>query len=308
MEIQQNEKDKKSRNYLIALIAILAAINIGIGYNHYKNTKEKEKLVQQNVNLTEDNKELYAELDKAELEIKNLQTTNQDLTVQLSVRDKEISDKIAQIKTLLNKGKLTSAEVQKAKDEIAQLRGQIADYKAQIETLTANLKSEQEKSAGLQENLTNQQAINEQQNKTIAEQNKRISLAKKLNASTVSAIGVRERKIFGKKEVETTKASKVEEIKVYIVIDKNEISDEGEKDIFVKLIGPDGSPITSKMQTTKVDGTETLYTNVKTIDYKNERIEDVVYLQKQGEFAKGDYTIEVFAEGYRIGSTKLTLR
>jgi len=77
---------------------------------------------------------------------------------------------------------------------------------------------------------------------------------------------VRERKLSGKKEVTTDKASRTEEIKIKFTLDKNEVSESGDKEIFVKLIGPDGAPITSKVQTTKVDGTETLYTEKKTID------------------------------------------
>ncbi len=308
MEIQQNEKDKKSKSYLMILIAILAALNIGIGYTLYKDNQKKNELTAQNIKLTDDNKELVLELQKAEEEIKTLQTSNQDLTFKLTEKDQAIADKISEIKTLLSKGKLSTAEVSKAKSEIAMLRGQIAEYKAQIDKLTIDLKNEQTRSAGLESDLGNQQAINADQSKTIDQQNKRISLAKKLNASTITVMGVRERKLFGKKEVETSKASKVEEIKVRFVLDKNEISDAGDKDIFVKLVGPDGSTITSKQQTTKVDGTETLYTEMKTIDYKNEKHEDVLYLKKQSEFKAGEYTIEIFSEGYKIGSSKLMLK
>ncbi len=308
MEIRQNEKDKNSKGYLMILIGVLASLNIGIGYSLYTQNQKKNELTSQNIKLTDDNKELLMELEKAELDIKNLQTSNLDLISKLTEKDQAISDKIAQIKTLLSKGKLSISEIAKAKSEIASLREQIAKYKAQIEQLNADLKSEQTKSAGLESDLGNQQAINADQSKTIDQQNKRISLAKKLNASTLIAVAVRERKLFGKKEVEITKASKVEEIKVRFSLDKNEISDAGDKDIFIKIIGPDGSTITSKTQTTKVDGTETLYSQMKTIDYKNEKLEDVVYYKKQGEYKPGEYTIEIFAEGYRIGTTKMTLK
>ena len=220
MEIRQNEKDKNSKGYLMILIGVLASLNIGIGYSLYTQNQKKNELTSQNIKLTDDNKELLMELEKAELDIKNLQTSNLDLISKLTENDQAISDKIAQIKTLLSKGKLSISEIAKAKSEIASLREQIAKYKAQIEQLNADLKSEQTKSAGLESDLGNQQAINADQSKTIDQQNKRISLAKKLNASTLIAVAVRERKLFGKKEVEITKASKVEEIKVRFSLDK----------------------------------------------------------------------------------------
>lgn len=308
MEIQQNEKDKKSKTYLAILIGALLALNIGIGVNLYMSNQKKNELGVKVETLTTQNTQLSTELAEAEAEIKTLQEANQGLEGKLSERDEAIAQKIQQIKMLLSKGKLSAAELQKAKSEIATLRNQIEDYKQQIEKLTQENQQLTAENAGLNENLTAEQQKTAEQAKAIESKNKTISIAKKLHASTITAIGVRERKVFGKKEVETLKASKVEEIKVKFTLDRNEVADEGEKDIFVKIIGPDGSPITSKVQTTKVDGTETLYTEMKTVDYKNQKTDQVVYCKKQGGYNKGEYTVEIFAEGFKIGSSKFTLK
>lgn len=308
MEIQQNEKDKKSKTYLAILIGALLALNIGIGINLYMSNQKKNELGVKVETLTTQNTQLSTELAEAEAEIKTLQEANQGLEGKLSERDEEIAQKIAQIKMLLGKGKLSAEELKKAKSEIASLRSQIDDYKKQIDKLTAENQQLTADNAGLTENLTAEQLKNAEQSKTIESKNKTISLAKKLHAGTIIAIGVRERKVFGKKEVETNKASKVEEIKVRFTLDRNEVADAGEKDVFVKIIGPDGSPITTKVQTTKVDGTETLYTEMKVVDYKNQKTDQVVYCKKQGTYAKGEYTVEIFAEGFKIGSSKFTLK
>lgn len=308
MEIQQNEKDKKSKTYLAILIGALLALNIGIGVNLYMSNQKKNELGVKVETLTTQNTQLSTELAEAEVEIKTLQEANQGLEGKLSERDEAIAQKITQIKMLLSKGKLSASELQKAKAEITALRGQIDDYKAQIEKLTAENQQLTQENQGLNENLTAEQIKTAEQSRTIESKNKTISIAKKLHAGTIVAVGVRERKVFGKKEIETFKASRVEEVKVKFAIDRNEVADGGDKDIFVKIIGPDGSPITSKVQTTKVDGTETLYTEMKTIDYKNQKTDLVVYCKKQGEFVKGEYTVEIFAEGFRIGSSKFILK
>ncbi len=308
MEIQQNEKDKKSKTYLMILIGALLALNIGIGINLWLGQKEKQELTTQVATLSNDKASLQKELEARIAEVESLRSENTGLTDQLAEKDAAIEQKIKQIKLLLSKGKLSESEYRKAKEEITNLRREIEDYKNKIAELTMqNERLTQEKS-DLTQNLTDEQARSAEKDKMIESKDRTISLAKRLRSSVIVATGVRERKMFGKKEVETEKASKVEEIKVRFVLDQNPVADAGDKDIFVKIIGPDGAPITTKAQTTKVDGTETLYTEKKTVDYQNEKTEQVVYCKKQGNYTKGEYTVEIFAEGYKVGSAKFTLR
>lgn len=308
MEIQQNEKDKKSKTYLMILIGALLALNIGIGVNLFLGNKEKKELAAKNEVLTNDKNVLTKEVASLETELESLRTENQSLNDQLNEKDLAIEQKIKQIKVLLSKGKLSDAEFKKAKAEILSLKSQIEDYKLRVEQLTREKEELTAQNTDLTQNLTAEQARSAEKDKAIEQRDKTIGKAKVLHASSIYAVGVRERKLFGKKEVETDKASKCEEIKIKFSLDKNAVADAGDKDIFVKLIGPDGAPITTKVQTTKVDGTETLYTEKKTIEYQNEKHDDVVYCKKQGTYAKGEYTVEIFAEGYRIGSSKFTLK
>lgn len=308
MEIQQNEKDKKSKTYLMILIGALLALNVGIGINLWLGNKEKKELTSKVEGLTNDKNVLNDEIKKMESELEQLHAENQSLNDQLNEKDLAIEQKIKQIKLLLNKGKLSDAEYKKAKAEILSLRGMVEDYKLRVAELTQQVETLTTEKTQLTQDLSTEQARSAEKDRTIEAGNKKIAQAKKLHAGSIRAIGVRERKLFGKKEVETDKASKVEEIKVSFSIDKNELADEGEKDIFIKLVAPDGSPILTKLQVTKVDGTDVSYTEKKTIDYKNDRLDEVVYCKKQGNFTKGEYTVELFAEGYRIGTAKFTLK
>lgn len=305
MEIKQNEKDKKSKMYLLILIGILAALNLGIGINLWNKNKKQEKQI---VQLSSDKVQLEKELQDEIAKFEELSKENEGLKGQLQEQNIALNEKINQIKVLLKKGKLSEAEYKKAKSEIAELRSQIENYKAEIDELKRQVQQLTDENSGLNQELGSERALTAEQAKTIESKNRTISLAKRLNAGVIFATGVRERKVLGKKEVETLRASRTEEIKVKFILDKNEISDAGEKEIYVKIVGPDGAPIANKVQTTKVDGTETLFTEKKMIDYQNDKLEATVYCKKQGDYPKGTYTIEIFTEGYKIGTTKMTLK
>lgn len=307
MEIQQNEKDKKSKKNLILLIGFLLLVNLGIVYKLYNTNKAKKELIAKNEQLSTSNTDLSNQVASLEQEMNSLKSDNENLKGQLSEKESALNQKLVQIKQLLSKGKLSESEVSKARQEIAALKQEIEEYKLQIQQLKEQVIGLENDKVALNDNLSAEQAKTSQLTQTVENQSKVISKAQKLVIGSISAVAVRERKLFGKKEVETTKASKTEEIKVSFTVNRNDVANPGDKDIFVKIIGPDGSPITTKVQTTKVDGTETLYTEMKTIDYQNEKLDAVVYCKKQGDYVKGQYTVEVFAEGYKIGGTKFTL-
>src|SRR5687767_6293093 len=119
MEIQQNEKDKKSKTYLMILIGALLALNIGIGINLWLGNKEKQELTTKVETLSNDKVALQKDLDDRIAEIEALRADNQGLNDQLNEKDLAIEQKIKQIKTLLSKGKLSESEFKKAKEEIA---------------------------------------------------------------------------------------------------------------------------------------------------------------------------------------------
>ncbi len=302
-------KDKKSRVYLLILIGILLALNIGILAKMMSGKKENEELTAQNVALSNDKKALEADLAQSEADLNAMRAENDSLSSELQAKDQDLEAKIKQIKSLLSNNKLTTKQFNQAKADIQALKDEITAYKNQIAELTQRNTELMSENAGLSQSLSSEQTRSAEKDKVIATKDKVIAIAKRLHANSVSAVGVRERKMFGKKEVATDKAAKTEEVKVVFSIDKNAVSDAGDKDIFVKLIAPDGSPVTTKVQTTKVDGTETLYTQKIIIDYQNEKTAPYsVYCTKQNGFQKGEYTIELFTEGYKIGSTKLLLK
>ena len=66
MEIQQNEKDKKSKTYLAILIGALLILNIGIGVNLYMSNRKKNELAAKVDTITSQNTQLTTELQAAE--------------------------------------------------------------------------------------------------------------------------------------------------------------------------------------------------------------------------------------------------
>ena len=100
-------------------------------------------------------------------------------------------------------------------------------------------------------------------------------------------------------------------LKITFIIKENYVADIGKKEIYIKIYGADGTTIYNEASGSgvfKFEGTESLYSTKKEIDYAQEQQTVTVYWDKGSEFAKGKYKVDLFCEGLRIGTTDFELK
>jgi hypothetical protein len=119
--------------------------------------------------------------------------------------------------------------------------------------------------------------------------------------------------LFGKqKEKETDKAKKADLIRVSFDLDDNRISESGEKIIYICILDPKGNvvsnSVSNKFKTNT--GIEKPYTTTKTIAYKQgEKVQGIsTDFKPLTDFEKGDYKVEIYHMGYKIGSETVALK
>ncbi len=86
--------------------------------------------------------------------------------------------------------------------------------------------------------------------------------------------------------------------------------DSGKKDAHIVLQDPKGKTADAKgIFTLKDSDTEKKYTNHAIIDYNNNDVNVVMYIQRRGEaYEKGVYPIKLFLEGELVGVSILNLQ
>jgi hypothetical protein len=229
--------------------------------------------------------------------------------VLLEAKNAEIQAKGKEIEELLKKGKVTTAELQKAREELDILRYYVKKYNGQIDSLTKANKILIDRNRAMSDTLSRQKARNDDLTlKNISLENK-VNLGKKLNTTSLSVGGVN-RSSSGK-DRETSRAKRVDLVKMEFTLDINYLTDLGEKEFFLRIITPQGSTLSSESTgggTFTVMGDETLYTMKFPYDFDNTGQTITFYYDKGSEWEKGDYKIEIYADGFLIGSETLKLR
>jgi predicted RNase H-like nuclease (RuvC/YqgF family) len=314
MENQRPEQKNDSKNNRTLILIILIALLVGVNIFLYVKYTQKET---QTIALTEalniDSMrivDLNAKYSTALEELSSLRGQNQSLDSLLDIKEAEIKKMKASLDNALKNKKISDTEYKK---QVEMLQSLISDLKNQISALEKEkgILIEQKEELGKQLNNTlDENGQLKQQNKVLA---KKATIGALLKAQNLKATGV-----FGrgkkKKEIETKSSKKTESIRVCFDVDENKISDPGTKEFLLRIVSPEGVTLAVQSQGSGVfelaeSGEKSQFTMKQEINYEQKKKNVCMYWEgAAGGFAKGKYTIEVYQDGYNIGSSALELK
>jgi myosin heavy subunit len=312
-EVTPAAAPKKNMRTLITGLLVAALLGTW-GYIIYDKSKTKDTIEQkENIIATTSTQrdELQKELEDAAMRYDMLKTLNSKKDSTISAKDKDINEKRTRIQTLLSKANATQAELSEAKTLIASLNGDIEGYKTQIEVLQ-----------GQKIQLTQEKAVvTEQRNKiqkdydsatvVLQDRAKTIDIASTLHASNFNIVGIKEKK--SGKEVTTSTAKKVDKLRISFDLDENMVTPSGTKELYVCITAPDGTPVAvdalgSGTFSTR-DGVQKIFTQKLDVNYTQSKKQNVTFYWTQNStFLTGNYKIEVFNNGFKVGEAYRPLK
>jgi predicted nuclease with TOPRIM domain len=294
---------KKNSNVIYFLIAVVLALAATDVYLYMQKNKSDTKIVYQNDEKTR----LQTELDSLESQIEQVNTGKAKMSAEMVAKNDSLKAKIRVLRSELAKGKLTVAELDKAQEDVKQLRYFVTKYTADIEELkkqNTDLTTERDT---LKTNLTTVS----QKATTLAKQNEdlgakvKVGSAIKLATSDVVAY-----KIKGSgKEVDVKRAGPAKKIKINFTVASNDIAEKGMHDIYVRVIDPTGNLITSTDSGNfTADSQDLQFTYKTSIEFKNDGSQYTIDWVNPTAFQKGAYTVLLYADGYTMGKTGIELK
>lgn len=295
MEEQKSSSNKKI--IIGVLIALLVALGIYTLRNNSKFKASEEFLKQEK-------EQILGNLNSMEEKYDAAIGKNNELSDELIIeRDKIVAfkDSVKNLKnanwSLIRRYKNKIADLEKTNERLFFINDSL--------TIVNNL-LEVEKDS-ITGKLIEQTSFND----TLMAQNinlsKKVEIGGALRVSTVKATAMRLR--TNGKYIETNKAQKAEAIRVTFRLEKNEIADQGEKQVYIVIENPSGTVINEKGTFTSKNGEEVPYTDQTIADYNNADLDVVMFVENvQQKFVKGFYTIKVYVEGNLVGASKMELK
>lgn len=305
-------KAGKSKTLTIMLI-VVGILLIGVGIAAYLYLHNSEKEVQEETDAAQAAKleleeQLAAsELENADKELIQLEgqrdlivsdTLKMRLTQQYENARLQIENLQAQLRDNKNK---SSKEIAKLRAEIDSLRKLLKHYLEEIARLNQEnelLRAENEQIKGENQQLTSQVASATAQNQVLSE---RMTLAEKLNVTNVRLSALNSK---GKQEKKVAKAT---QLVVTFTVPQNNSTPVGQKTFYVRVISPEGN-LLGGAGSFSFEGGSVPCSAKKIVDYEGAELTDLkIYIDVTKGLPSGDYTVEIFADNYRLASKKYSL-
>ncbi len=300
----QNREEKNNKPLLYTLIAILLIIVV-VMFFMLRNTKsELTTTVAQKTEVENKLKGKEEALTQANLLIEQyhrdsiaLAGQNKSMSADLIQRKQEIAKLVAQIKSNKASSQATITDLNK---QLADLTAKLADLELKNEELT-------------RENTTlksNNSELNKEVQTLSTEKTKLKSLASRLQASALKVETLKKKWLSGK-ETGTLRAKDVEAFRISFNINENNVADAGQKTIYVKITGPEGTTYAGPggESTFDYEGKSSKYTYKVVTVFENETkpVEPSIW-KPSNSLKTGKYTIEIYSEGHKMGSAVLDLK
>lgn len=308
----ENMQPKKplSSGIIIAIVAVAAVL---VGWLVFSTVKANRKAMvaeaqmeQMQLNIAQEQLEReYADLNSEFEQFENSRKFITDDSVKRELNEKYEAARLQVEKLqqeLKSQKRKSSAEIQKLKNEISTLRDLLRHYVEEIDRLNKEnqeLRNENEQVKEQNKRLSSQVTETTRRNEVLSE---RMTLAEKLNVTGLSLSALNKK---GKNE---KKVNKAVQLMVSFTIPQNNSTPVGEKTIYLRIVSPSGQ-LLGQGGTFDFEGGQVPYTAKKTIEYAGEEIAGIpIYWDVNTALTAGDYTVELFADNFRLISRQFSLK
>lgn len=302
-ERQPSDPKKDYTKVYGVVIILLILSNIYFIVQSNKVSRERDQ-VQAEFDISDSSrKAVESDYNAALVRLDELVSQNSEMEGLLSDKDSEIAQLRSRIDAIIKNKNATAADLGKAKRLIATLNGKVQTYEERI----AVLESDNQRLSKERE------LLQEERDELDAEREQLAKLGSILHVSNIRMEPLDIRR-GGKKVKETERARRVDVLRILFDIDENKIKETSVTEFYLRITGPQGKVLSNAAYgsgVTTLDNGQTLnYTLSKLIEVPHDTpVDDVVVDWNQdSDYESGDYKIEIYQGGFKVGAGMVSLK
>jgi len=299
-------------SYLAYEVSVLSQKNHAFKQEISEMIKENEEMnqiiINQDIVSEADGENLKENLKLLLFSYDSLEQNNSVAIDSINRQREKINNLMQEVDKLDKKSKRDWRKIYKLKKEAETLRNIMKGYIHTIDslnTLNINLSNDLTEKTQKLSNVS-------KQNKKIIKQNealqKQVAIGAVLQINNVISSGIRIRSSGAQSE--TTRASKTNMIKTCFSIIENKLAQAGDKEIYIRILDSEGNLLNAPTPLTIINQQkeELKMSSKRTINYQNQNTDLCIFYEIENSIPAGNYSIEVYAEGFLIGETSIALR
>jgi hypothetical protein len=231
----------------------------------------------------------------------SIHTDNEALQSELEGAQTKVKDMLMEVEQIK---KVSYGQISQYRQEVTTLRGIMKNYIIQVDSLNRRNEKLMAENVHVKEEFAQSESKNLLLEKEKEKLQEKIKVAQQLEATQLVAVGINAR---GK---DAESARRTEQIRVSFTLSKNITAPRGNKMIYVRIQKP--NQVLFQQSPNDVFQFEDLkipYSAMREVTYEGNELPVNIYWDNKGqEFLSGEYTVDVFADGNNIGTTKFFMK
>ena len=297
LEGQQKTKTKYRRNNIIVIA--LSVILVVLGVLYFMQNREHRSILNE---LNAEKDSIQHELNQLVVSYDSLETENDTINEQLFVAQTKVKDLLVEIEQTK---KLSLQKINAYQNQVTTLRGIMRDFVVQIDSL--NRRNE--------ELMAENREVKEQYKRSEAEKQQLSEEKEQLEQNLQRASRLQVRNLIAEplnvRSKETRFARRTEKIRIYFILSENVAAKRGPKNIYARIMRPDQLlMVKSEDNTFRFEDLEIQYSAMREVVYEGHDLPVAIFWDNSDEpdLMPGEYTVDLFADGFNIGTTTFELR
>jgi hypothetical protein len=294
--------EAKNKKLFWIIIGVLVVVMGALVYLYLDQRQEMNEMVEQMAIEKEELEEEYEDLAIQFDGYQQMDIRNDSLQDLLSREQQRVQDLLEELRQTKASNARRIAELKK---ELATVRMVMKDYVRQIDSLNAT-----------NARLTEENILVKEENQLVKQQNTQLTTANAQLTETVTRASMLEitsctMLMLNKNDKKTRMVSHMRKMQFDFVIAKNITCTPGLKDLYARVITPNGNVIgEDETKLFAFESGEIPYTLVQQIEYSGEAYNGTCYCiwSEQNQVEEGFYSIDFFCDGNLIGSFPFQLK
>lgn len=292
---KQNDPERSAKSIrgyqiVIILLAVILGVLAFIYFRQVRNLKQdavfEKEMLQENIN------NLITDLD-------NIKVNNDSIRYNLGV-ERQRADSL--MGKLQNERNISRSTIRKYEKELKTMRDIMRNYVKQIDSLNRLNRSLTQENVVFRQQVTDERTRAEVAEEKASELNNKVKVGGIIKARNITLVAL------NANDRVVPRASRAERLKVSFVLTANDLAASGERNVYVRLTGPDGYVMAGNVSSMfDFEGDKLTYSAVREVDYQNKDLEVGLFYNGAG-ITSGTYKVEVYMDGYLIGASEAYLK
>ena len=291
----QPDSGKSIRGYRIVII-ILSVILVAISALYFSIHRQQ---MLDNELLRADRDSIQNDLGRLMEDYDNLHITNDSISASLDIERGRADSLMNQLR---KERRWSLAKIKQYEKEVGTLRTVMRGYLHQIDSLNSLNKKLISENISYRKEISSATLRAEMAEEKAQELNNKVRQGSVINARGIRMVALNAR------SKEVSRIKNAERLRVDFTLTANALATPGEKTIYVRILSPDGYVLSSEsVPTFEFEGERLSYSASRDVDYQNEDLNIGIFYTGSG-FTAGTYQVQIYCDGFLIGSIELPMR